>query len=444
MKCNNYTTTPLSKFCYKCDPRLQNIKYIIKSDEKCYPIMTTKKHTKILKIDHIQDKLIPKISSIKNILNKNISEVLQNRNDDTIKINKRSMNFENASLTIINQKNRIVKDKNKYWNNNKIVSTKFPFAKLKNPPNFNLCFLNSTIQFILSIQPIADLLIQQHVKNNLIEMSLSRDYLTEYYHEIIFLQEFESLAVSMLQNPTKSFLADTLAYSFQNLAICSYNVGEQWDCSETIDLFFTFYEKFVNALQLFTLKSNVLKTLGSIKTKVQHIRKCNRCGEELVKEESHFFYSVTLQKKVENIFDPDYDSSPEFKCQKCNTEVGNLEGSLITGAKLISKISSISSYMIVYIGRIMLNGIDKNLQKITIPKTNNITVTTGINSVDNITLNLESWIEHVGVSIYSGHYTHIRRYKSGFLTMSDDSFTVNDKTHVSNSSLCYYALLKRE
>ena len=34
----------------------------------------------------------------------------------------------------------------------------------------------------------------------------------------------------------------------------------------------------------------------------------------------------------------------------------------------------------------MLNGIDKNLQKITMAKTNNITVASDINSVDNITL----------------------------------------------------------
>ena len=368
---------------------------------------------------------------------------MQNRNDDIVKINKSSENFENASLTIINHKDRIVKDQNKYCNNNRIAITNFPFAKLKNPPRNNLCFLNSAIQFILSIQPIADLLIQQHVKKNLIEMSLSQDYLTAYNHEILFLHEFESLAVSMLQNPTKTFLADTLAYKFQNLGICNYNVGEQWDSSEIIDSFFTFYEKFVNALQLFTLKSNILKTLGSIKTNVQHIRKCNRCGEESLQVEAHFLYYVTLEKNVETIFDTLYDSSPEFKCQNCNTEVGNLEGTLITGAKLISKISSISSYMLVQFGRIMLNGFDKNLQKITIPKTNNITVTTDINSVDNITLNLESWIDHNGPSIYSGHYTHIRRYKSGFLTMSDDSFTVNDNTHVSNSSLCYLALLKR-
>ena len=94
MKCNNYTTTPLSKFCYKCDPRLQNIKYIKKSDEKCHPITTTKKHQNILKInDHIQDKLKPKISSLKSIFNKNISEYLQNTNDDTVKINKSCENF---------------------------------------------------------------------------------------------------------------------------------------------------------------------------------------------------------------------------------------------------------------------------------------------------------------------------------------------------------------
>ena len=297
---------------------------------------------------------------------------------------------------------------------------------------------------MLSIQPIANLLIQQHVKNNLIEMGLSQDYLTVYYNEIKFLHEFESLAFSMLQNHTKTFLPDKLAYSFQQLGICRYNVSQQWDSLEIVNLFFTLYEKFANALQLFTSKSNVLKTLDSIKTKVQDKRKCNRCGEEAVQEESHFFYNVTLEKKVETIFDADFDSSPEFKCQNCNTEVENLEGSLITGAKLISKISSISTYMIVQLGRIMLNRIDKNLQKITIPKTNNITVTTDINSVENITLNLESWIEHHGSSIYSGHYTHIRRYKSGFLTMDDDAFTVNDNTQVSNSSLCYLALLKRE
>ena len=99
--------------------------------------------------------------------------------------------------------------------------------------------------------------------------------------------------------------------------------------------------------------------------------------------------------------------------------------------------------MIVKFGRIMMNGVDKNLQKITIPKTNDIIVITNSNSVVKTTLNLESWIEHNGSSIYSGHYTHFRRYKSGFLTMSDDLFTFSGKTQVSDSSLCYLALLKR-
>ena len=439
-----YTTTPLSKFCYKCDPRLQNIKYIKKSVEQNNPIMETKTHTYIFKNDHIQDKLEAKISSLKYSFDKNISEDLQIRNDDAVKTIQSSENFENASLALINHKIQIVKDQNKYGSNKKIAITNFPFAKLKNPTRNNLCFLNSAIQFILSIQPIADLLIQQHVMNNLKEMSLSQDYLTAYFNEILFLQEFESLAVSMLQNPKKSFIADTLARKFQNLGICDYNVGEQWDSSEIVGTFLTFYEKFANAMQLFTLKSNILKILGSIKTKVKDIRKCTRCGEESVREESHFLYYITLEKKVQTIFDTNDSSSPEFKCQNCNAEVGNLEGSLITGAKLISKISSISSYMLVHFGRIMENRIDKNLQKITIPKINNFTVTTDNDTVDNVTLNLEAWIEHHGSSIYSGHYTHIRRYKSGFITMDDDSFTVNSNSHVSNSSLCFLALLKRE
>ena len=368
---------------------------------------------------------------------------MHNRNNDTVKVNKNFGNIENAIVKIKKPKKRIIKYHTNYLNNNKISKTNFPFAKLKNP-GLNLCFLNSAIQLILSIQPIADLLQQQYVKNNFTEKCLSQEYLTEYYSEILFLYEFETLAVSMLRNPTKTFIAETLAYSFQNIGIlCDYIFGEQWDCSEIIDSFFTFYEKFINALQPSTFKLNILKTLCSIKTKVQHIRKCNRCGDESVREETNLFYYLNLEKKVKNIFDADYGFSAEFKCVKCNLEVRNLDGALITGAKLTSKISSISSYMIVQFGRIMMNRVDKNLKKITIPKTNSITVTTSINSVVKTTLNLESWIEHNGSSIYSGHYTYIRRYKSGFLTMSDDLFTLSEKTHVSNSSLCYLALLKR-
>ena len=102
----------------------------------------------------------------------------------------------------------------------------------------------------------------------------------------------------MLKNASKSFLAETLAYNFQNLGICNYKFGQQWDSSEIIDTFFTFYEKFINALKPASCKSDVLKTLGSIKTKVQHIRKCNRCGDESVQEQAHLFHFVTLDKKV--------------------------------------------------------------------------------------------------------------------------------------------------
>ena len=83
--------------------------------------------------------------------------------------------------------------------------TNSPFAKLKNP-GLNLCFLNSAIQFILSIQPIVDLLTQEHVKNNRTERCLSQEYLTKYYSEISFLHEFEELDVSMLKMNQKPFL----------------------------------------------------------------------------------------------------------------------------------------------------------------------------------------------------------------------------------------------
>ena len=244
----------------------------------------------------IKKSKIRKIKCHKKLFNKSISEDMHNRNDNTVKVNKNFGNIDNKIVKIKKSKKRMRKCHTNFLNNNKISRTNFPFAKLKNP-GLNLCFLNSAIQLILSIQPIADLLMQQHVKNNFTEMCLSQEYLREYYSEILFLYEFETLAVSMLKNLTKTFLADTLAYSFQNLGICDYIFGEQWDCSEIIDSFFTFYEKFINALQPSTFKLNILKTLCSIKTKVQHIRKCNRCGDESVLEETNLFYYANLEKK---------------------------------------------------------------------------------------------------------------------------------------------------
>merc|ERR1712168_439386 len=84
LKCNNYTTTPLSKFCYKCDPRLQNIKYI-KKHEESHPIIKKNKNQNILKIDHIQEICDQKKSGVvKDFFNKNISEDVHNRNDGTV------------------------------------------------------------------------------------------------------------------------------------------------------------------------------------------------------------------------------------------------------------------------------------------------------------------------------------------------------------------------
>ena len=84
--------------------------------------------------------------------------------------------------------------------------------------------------------------------------------------------------------------------------------------------------------------------------------------------------------------------------------------------------------MLIKLGRIQDNRAVKNLQRITIPKISYISEITDINPDSKNTLNLESWIDHNGSTIYSGHYTHFRRYKSGFLTMSDDLFTLSEKT----------------
>ena len=66
-----------------------------------------------------------------------------------------------------------------------------------------------------------------------------------------------------------------------------------------------------------------------------HVRKFNRCGDKSVQEEANPFHAVIMEKNVENIFDADNGFSREFKSEKCYSELRNLNGSLIIGAKLI-------------------------------------------------------------------------------------------------------------
>ena len=129
MKCNNYTTTPLSKFCYKCDPRLQNIKYIINSDEKGHSIIETKKHHNNINIDQIQEKLDPKKSTQKDLCNnKNFSKDVHNKNDETSKINMSFGILENTLIKIKKPKKTNDKMSHKICKKLRYCDDRFPLC----------------------------------------------------------------------------------------------------------------------------------------------------------------------------------------------------------------------------------------------------------------------------------------------------------------------------
>ena len=81
------------------------------------------------------------------------------------------------------------------------------YTKLENP-KLNLCFIYSAIQFILSIEPLADL--------------ISCSYIRNYDFDQNFLREFENLALLMLKNPSKTFSAVKLAKEFEILEDGNY------------------------------------------------------------------------------------------------------------------------------------------------------------------------------------------------------------------------------
>ena len=77
--------------------------------------------------------------------------------------------------------------------------------------------------------------------------------------------------------------------------------------------------------------------------------------------------------------------------------------------------------MLVQLGRVKLNGIDKVKFSVTIPESNTIL---GKNLI------LEAWIQHTGETVLSGHYVIIRRTNHSFIHMSDDNFTEFKSTYI--------------
>ena len=207
----------------------------------------------------------------------------------------------------------------------------------------------------------------------------------------------------------------------------------QWDCLSVIDYFFTQYDKFTEEIEIDAYKKIAKEKLNSIKTTLIFTTRCKVCNNKTIREETEVFYFVSLENDTDNIFKPVYSDSDVYRCYLCNAQAGNQNPPLISGAIRKAEIKSISSYMLVQLGRVKLNGIDKVKFSVTIPESNTIL---GKNLI------LEAWIQHTGETVLSGHYVIIRRINHSFLHMSDDNFAEFKSTYILICSLCYVALLK--
>ena len=311
-------------------------------------------------------------------------------------------------------------------------------------PGLNLCFINSAVQFILSIKSLSDLICFEHVK----KYCKTTTFLSEFeqierlqnpnqpispitFAKKNFLYEFEKLAINMIQNPKHTFSTVKLAKIFEVLEP-GYIYGHQWDCSEVVDKFFTLFEEFIYN-ENFDGKSNDQEILNSLKVRTIVSTQCNNCNTLKKIEIEDFFFFVPLEKNIDNIFSPYSCVIHDFRCEMCNALSGNPYPPLVTGAVQKTEIMSFSEHMLIKFGRVKFNH-EKVLYKVTLPE---------LNVVLRHHLKLDAWVEHIGQSIKCGHYILIRRVGDKFVKMSDDTFVSYNKKYIQNSNLCYIALLRR-
>ena len=122
----------------------------------------------------------------------------------------------------------------------------------------------------------------------------------------------------------------------------------------------------------------------------------------------------------------------DYFCEICNALAGLPHPRVKTTAIRKTELKSFSKYLILKFGRAKLNGV-KILYKVSVPETNHIL---------GKKLKLESWVEHIGESIFSGHYVLIRKRGKAFIRMSDDYFSHIYNSSILDSKLCYIAALK--
>ena len=423
LSCSNTTTSKLSKFCFNCDPRLTS-----KPKEKIEKVQNDSKKSmsQIMKLTIESDKTTAKINKKSKLpTDKNIKPFPI--------ISQMGLKF---NMTKYHEKLDNIKDIN-----SSIIEC--DYARLQNP-GLNICFLNSAVQFILSIKPLADLLCCQYVE----KFCKSETFLSEYERLEIFenpnqsistvtlakknfLKEFETLVRNMIRNTELYFSAEKLAKIFEVLEP-GYTYYNQWDCSSVIDLFFTLYEEFLYH-EDFEGKNNAQRILDSLKILTSVSIQCKMCNNLKVEQIYNNFLFVPLKGNIDNIFIPFFNDINEYCCEICNDIAGNSHARIVTGAIEKTEIVSFSKYVLVKFGRVKLN-FEKVKYTVTLNENN---------KVFGRHLRLEAWVEHAGETIMSGHYFLIRRVKEGCIKISDNYVSRYNKNYIKNCNSCYVAMLKR-
>ena len=133
----------------------------------------------------------------------------------------------------------------------------------------------------------------------------------------------------------------------------------------------TQYDKFTEEIEIYVYKKIAKVKFYSIKTLICTTR-WKVCSNKTIREETEVFYFVSLENDTDNIFKPVYSDSDVYRCYLCNAQAGNPNPPLISGAIRKTEIKAISSYVLVQLGRVKLNGIDKVKFSVTIPESNTI------------------------------------------------------------------------
>ena len=120
---------------------------------------------------------------------------------------------------------------------------------------------------------------------------------------------------------------------------------------------------------------------------------------------------VPLEKNIDNIFVPFYNHTNDFCCEICNDLAGNPHQHLAIGAVHKTETMSVSKYILVKLGRVVLN-YGKISYNVTLHKNN---------TVLDQNFKFILWVEYITISIMSGNYYLLRTLEQRCFKISDDN-----------------------